>query len=469
MREGYLKIGFLIFLLMFVVVNCSATSTGYTTSPTGFVGDSIYVNTSEQSSYGYIETNDSLVVTVTNNPSSEDLIRFFAVGTSTSTNIGSVIVEPSGSVAKFTVTSPLTLTCSGVVCTFGNFYAKYGSTVTYITMDTSTSPAVYKHFRIGGVPSLIADFNISMTDNGVLPSTVTFTDTSQGNPVSYYWQMNWSGSNWTDTSNPSSVGLQLNEAGTYTVNHTVWDAAGTSSTISKTFTVVNPAAPTANFNISISNDAVIPCVVTLTDTSTGTKTDLNWSMNWGGILWTDTSNPASLSFHSSIEAGTYSVTHYAINGPVSSSITKTFTLSAPANITPTANVTAIATLATIPTGVGEIVNSTNFRSSITSTSIGNLTGPYLDLVDSGGNAAKTFGLSVISILVIPFSYITPNIQYALDLVSSLIIEFASFGHWILVALGIVIAGLPLEVQGLVTYGLVCQILILAIKGNVKVT
>ena len=78
-------------------------------------------------------------------------------------------------------------------------------------------------------------------------------------------------------------------------------------------------------------------------------------------------------------------------------------------------------------------------------------------------------MSVISILVIPFSYITPNIQYALDLVSSLIIEFASFGHWILVALGIIIAGLPLEVQGLITYGLVCQILILAIKGNAKVT
>ena len=138
-------------------------------------------------------------------------------------------------------------------------------------------------------------------------------------------------------------------------------------------------------------------------------------------------------------------------------------------VTPMVNVTTISTLSTIPTGIGEIINKTSYRSGIQDSAVGNLTAGYLDTVDNLGNDVKNLGLAVVALLVLPFSYITPPIVYALTLTTDSIVSFASLGRWVLVAMGKMISGLPLEWQGLITLGLVFQTLLLAIKGRAGVT
>lgn len=137
--------------------------------------------------------------------------------------------------------------------------------------------------------------------------------------------------------------------------------------------------------------------------------------------------------------------------------------------TPGPNVTTFATLGTIATGIPTFINRSDYRGDIEDSPIGNITAGYLDTVDGLTDAVGDIAGALVSILVIPFAYITPAIASALGLAVDLITNFASLGHWVLLALGKIISGLPGEIQGLVTLGLIYQTLLLAIKGRAGVT
>jgi len=98
-----------------------------------------------------------------------------------------------------------------------------------------------------------ADFTVTNT-TGCNPFTVSFTNTSTGNIISYYWDF---GNGATSTlQNPT---IQYTTAGTYTVSLTVTESGtGATDTETKTnyITVVN--GPSANFNLS--GGAYMGCV-----------------------------------------------------------------------------------------------------------------------------------------------------------------------------------------------------------------
>ncbi|MCF6407183.1 PKD domain-containing protein [Chitinophaga filiformis] len=124
---------------------------------------------------------------------------------------------------------------------------------------------------------LKADFTPSKTSDCESLVT-TFNDNSTGNPVSWYWNL---GNGFTSTE--KSPGAAYTSAGIFTVTLTVKDAAGNTSTATKTVTVWDKPKP--DFTASPTKGC-IPLDVTFTDKSDpvdGTITAYRWDFGDGAV------------------------------------------------------------------------------------------------------------------------------------------------------------------------------------------
>jgi kumamolisin len=120
----------------------------------------------------------------------------------------------------------------------------------------------------------VASFTKSVT-SGNSPLSVTFVDTSGGNPNSWLWEF---GDNKTSTSQNVSHTYVSASTVVFTVKLTVSNANGQSTT-SQTITVINNA-PLASFLTSTSNGPS-PLLVNFIDTSTNVPTLWNWDFGDG--------------------------------------------------------------------------------------------------------------------------------------------------------------------------------------------
>lgn len=165
--------------------------------------------------------------------------------------------------------------------------------------------------------------NAAFTGNGMLapstltgaaPFTVTFRDTSGGNPTSWLWT-------FPDDGTTSTLQDPLDHTfvlpGTYIVTMQATNALG-SSTASMGITVVAPT--TVDFNYSLSSPNA-PSIGTFTDNSSPGGTSYDWTFGSGEGTGTGTSVT-----HTYNTAGTYAVTLTVTypTGPVA--VTKSITL-----------------------------------------------------------------------------------------------------------------------------------------------
>ncbi|MCO5384235.1 MAG: PKD domain-containing protein [Methanosarcina barkeri] len=200
--------------------------------------------------------------------------------------------------------------------------ANYGSN-TVSVIDTATN-TVTTTTKVGGGPCgvalnpavekplfSVANFSSNVT-SGIMPLTVSFTDTSTGSPASWKWSFG-DGNNSTDQ-NPVYT---YSKIGKYTVKLSENNSAGISRvTKSKYITVTNGVvAPNANFIASFT-DGKAPLEVTFTDTSTGSPASWKWSFGDGNNS-TD-QNPANVYS----KAGNYTVKLTVNNSAGSSMATK---------------------------------------------------------------------------------------------------------------------------------------------------
>jgi len=95
------------------------------------------------------------------------------------------------------------------------------------------------------VPAPVADFTATPT-SGTAPLTVQFTDTSTNTPTSWSWDINNDGVVDYTTQNPQHT---YSSAGTYTVNLTATNAAGSDTEIKTDYITVTsaPTPPVADF------------------------------------------------------------------------------------------------------------------------------------------------------------------------------------------------------------------------------
>ena len=200
--------------------------------------------------------------------------------------------------------------------------ANYGSN-TVSVIDTATN-TVTTTMKVEGGPCgvalnpavekplfSVANFSSNVT-SGIMPLTVSFTDTSTGSPASWKWSFG-DGNNSTDQ-NPVNT---YSKIGKYTVKLSENNSAGISRvTKSKYITVTNGVvAPNANFTASFT-DGKAPLGVTFTDTSTGSPSSWKWSFGDGNNS-TD-QNPANVYS----KAGNYTVKLTVNNSAGSSVATK---------------------------------------------------------------------------------------------------------------------------------------------------
>jgi len=148
-------------------------------------------------------------------------------------------------------------------------------------LDTSLTDANFMMNAEATAP--VASFTGTPT-TGTAPLVVQFTDASTDTPTAWAWDFNNDGTIDATTQN---VTYTYTTAGTYTVNLTATNAAG-SNTSSQTGLVTvtsggtDPLAPVAAFNATPRVSATVPMTVQFHDRSTLSPTAWNWEFGDGG-------------------------------------------------------------------------------------------------------------------------------------------------------------------------------------------
>ena len=160
-------------------------------------------------------------------------------------------------------------------------------------------------FENGGLTNL--DLNVTSTAvtaeftgsprSGAPPLTVQFTDLSSGGPTQWNWNFGDGSGNSTEE-NPSHV---YQNAGTYTVTLTVWNAYSTDTEQKVGYIVVSSGGLVANFQ-GIPNAGFVPLTVQFTDLSSGPHSYWTWAFGDGGS--SNVANPS----HTYQNTGSYTVT-----------------------------------------------------------------------------------------------------------------------------------------------------------------
>ena len=363
---------------------------------------------------------------------------------------------------------------------FASFQGPQGQHLTQMDIyawNGSTYNDYVTHWIANAQPATDAAFTLS-TQTPLTGQVVTYTSTSSGTPTRHDW---YYGNSVQYENGPASGTVTYSNVGTYTFKYIATNAAG-SHNQTKTVTVILGSPDSAAFD-GTPLSGPVPHYVTLNSYGTvPSGAPAIDSIHFGVVKPDGTTlnmdgQAVQVNFFAD-QVGYYSVTHTVHNSLGSATLTKSnyvYAGTAPTpGVTPTpiptpAPVQAYPTIAPIPTGIPSVINPQTYRSSIASSSIGNLTSGYIGTVDNVGTSFKNVGVSLANITGLPFQYVTPNIQTTVDLAGDLILSFAYFGHWILIALGQVISSLPAEIQGLVTLGLIYQIFILAMKGKAAIT
>ena len=163
----------------------------------------------------------------------------------------------------------------------------------------------------------VAEFSANVT-SGVSPLAVQFNDISTGHPTSWLWKFGDGGDS--NEQNPVHV---FTHQGTYSVQLTAWNDAGTSTVRKDSYIVVGQGIH-ADFTYTTSNtNNTAPLLVEFTDRSTGTV--WTWSWQFGDRYTSKERNPS----HYYPDPGTYEVT-LTTTGPLGSdSVTKTITVKSP--------------------------------------------------------------------------------------------------------------------------------------------
>lgn len=177
----------------------------------------------------------------------------------------------------------------------------------------------------GGSATMPVTSFTSSTASGTAPYTVVFTDTSTNTPTSWLWDFGDNDATNATKQNPVHT---YASAGTYTVNLTATNAAGSNSSKQAGYVTVTggsggSGAPVAAFTTSSStNDLAGSATATFTDASTNTPTSWTWEYQIADTgTWTVFSTSQNPAFTPGV-AGTYNIRLNATNSNGSNTVTK---------------------------------------------------------------------------------------------------------------------------------------------------
>ncbi|MDD1715574.1 MAG: PKD domain-containing protein [Methanolinea sp.] len=166
--------------------------------------------------------------------------------------------------------------------------------------DAGYTPYFTITYSTGIYSAPVANFT-SDTQNGTAPLDVQFIDLSANTPTSWAWDFNNDGTVDSTDQNPSHT---FETEGTYTVNLTVSNAAGSDEEVMTGYitVVAAPVPPVAGFTSDV-QAGTAPLTVHFTDLSSNTPTSWAWDFNNDGIVDSTEQN----SSHIYSTAGTFTV------------------------------------------------------------------------------------------------------------------------------------------------------------------
>ncbi|MFA5416321.1 MAG: PKD domain-containing protein, partial [Methanoregula sp.] len=169
-------------------------------------------------------------------------------------------------------------------------------------------------YSVNAVPSSSVPVAVyTATPNaGKAPLTVQFTDASTNSPTSWLWKFGDGG-----TSTLQNPVHTYSSSGTFTVNLTVLNAAGTSSLVKSGY--ITTLAPVTAFIASTTSGSA-PLAVQFTDQSTGYPTSWYWEFGDGST--STAQNPSHTYASSGSATTTYTVNLTATNAVGSTSVSK---------------------------------------------------------------------------------------------------------------------------------------------------
>ncbi|MDI9395030.1 MAG: PKD domain-containing protein, partial [Euryarchaeota archaeon] len=200
----------------------------------------------------------------------------------------------------------------------------------------------------------------SNVSSGEAPLTVSFTDESTGEGITWAWDFENDGTVDSIEQNPVYT---YTTPGTYTVNLTVTNAGGSDSEVKVGYIVVSeplPAPPVAAFSAEPTS-GYSPLTVNFTDKSTGTISSYTWDFDNDGVVDSTDQNPV----HTYTTPGTYTVNLTVTNAGGSDSEVKSeyIVVSEPLPELPVAAFTATPTSGNAPLTVNFTDQSTGVVSS----------------------------------------------------------------------------------------------------------
>ncbi|AAM07628.1 cell surface protein [Methanosarcina acetivorans C2A] len=163
----------------------------------------------------------------------------------------------------------------------------------YISVSESSAPV-----------EPVAAFAADVT-SGTAPLTVNFTDQSTGSPIAWAWDFDNDGNVDSSEQNPSYT---YSDAGSYTVNLTVTNEAGSNSAVETDYITVSESStptepePVAAFAADVTSGTA-PLTVNFTDQSTGSPTSWEWDFDNDGNVDSTEQNPS----YTYSDAGIYTV------------------------------------------------------------------------------------------------------------------------------------------------------------------
>jgi PKD repeat protein len=175
---------------------------------------------------------------------------------------------------------------------------EYSVTLTVSNGSNTSARTRSSYVTVGETLPLAADFTGGPLA-GAAPLEVSFVDASAGSPTAWSWSF---GDGSTSTAqNPAHT---YTAAGTYSVTLTVTNAAGDTSTRTRSsyVSVAPPEPPVASFTASPTS-GIVPLTVSFIDTSTGPPTAWTWDFG-DGTAPSTTQHPS----HTYMKAGVYTVT-----------------------------------------------------------------------------------------------------------------------------------------------------------------
>lgn len=125
----------------------------------------------------------------------------------------------------------------------------------------------------------------------------------------------------------------------------------------------------------------------------------------------------------------------------------------------------IDTIGTLSPTWAPVINTDDYKNQLRNSTVGNITAPFLNFADSVGVGIQNFGMSVLSFLLVPFTWLTSYMDTVLTYLSDAAVSLATMAKYVLLMIATTVNVIPVPYQMLITLVLCLDVCYVVLKGR----